>query len=355
VTTVDDLPEDALHLLAHAEELSAECGPDWYRNLCANVKFLGDAAQFHVLRRDRVAVAVLPVVCRADFLMGHHRVESLANFYTAIFAPAFAEDLKAADLVPLIRSVLASCIRTASLRFAPLDPTSREFTLLRDALVAAGLFVFPYFYFGNWYLKQGSDWAGYLAGRAGDLRSTVRRMGQRFESESGRLEIVTGPERLAAGIAAFEKCYASSWKGSEPYASFVPGLIETCARRGWLRLGVAWLKEEPIAAQFWIVANGKAEIYKLAYDKKFKRYSPGTLLTAHLLKHVLERDKVSEVDYLVGDERYKQAWMSHRRERWGLVAYNAGTVGGLIGLGGAVLRRLTRALTTPWRTARSGR
>ena len=51
----------------------------------------------------------------------------------------------------------------------------------------------------------------------------------------------------------------------------------------------------------------------------------GSILTAHLFAHVIDNDRVSEVDFLNGDERYKQDWMSDRREYWGIVAYNTQT------------------------------
>jgi hypothetical protein len=55
---------------------------------------------------------------------------------------------------------------------------------------------------------------------------------------------------------------------------------------------------------------------------------------------------VAEVDYLIGDDAYKQDWMSHRRERWGIVAYNPRTLFGLAGalkqmLGGCRRKLLT--------------
>ena len=102
--------------------------------------------------------------------------------------------------------------------------------------------------------------------------------------------------------------------------------------RGWLRLGVAWLKDEPVAAQLWIVAGGKANIYKLAYHEGYKSYAPGTLLTAMLMQHVMEQDRVAEIDYLIGDDAYKKSWMNQRRERWGLIAYNPRSLAGLLGL-----------------------
>ncbi|MFX6011244.1 GNAT family N-acetyltransferase, partial [Acinetobacter baumannii] len=82
----------------------------------------------------------------------------------------------------------------------------------------------------------------------------------KFAAEGGRLELVRDGERLVAGIAAYQAVYAQSWKMADPYPDFVPGLIRLCARRGGLRLGVAWLGDKPVAAQIWIVANGRADI-----------------------------------------------------------------------------------------------
>jgi hypothetical protein len=41
-----------------------------------------------------------------------------------------------------------------------------------------------------------------------------------------------------------------------------------------------------------------------------------------MMQHVLDVDRVDEVDYLAGDEPYKREWMSTRRERRGVVAFN---------------------------------
>jgi hypothetical protein len=211
-----------------------------------------------------------------------------------------------------------------------MNPDSSTFATVQRALELAGFGCERYFCFGNWYLQAPSSWAGYLASREGKLRSTIKRMKQRLASEGGHVEIITSAADLERGIAAYEAVYANSWKVPEPSPGFVPGLMRLCAKRGAMRLGVVWLDGRAIATQFWIVAYGRAEIYKVAYDEAFKSHSPGTVLTAHLIQHVLEQDGVQEVDYLIGDDAYKKNWMSHRRERWGLVAYNRHSPLGLV-------------------------
>lgn len=323
-------PPDLQKLFGQAEKEDFHCGVAWYSNLTDSVFADHAGVRFYVLRQGEQAIAVLPVQ-----IVKHRRVkqvESLSNYYTALYAPALAPGLKARDLVPLIRAVLRAHAPVASLRFSPMDPRSRPYRLLFGGLRDAGLAPFEYFCFVNWHLAAFDGWTSYLAGRHGSLRNTIKRMGKKFTHDGGTLELIQGGAELDRGIDAYEQVYAHSWKKPEPYPAFVPGLARTCAASGWLRLGVAWIDGKPVAAQIWIVANGRASIYKLAYDEDYKSYAPGTLLTALLMQHVMEEDQVLEVDYLIGDDPYKQAWMNRRRERWGIVAYNPKTLAGALGM-----------------------
>jgi len=94
------------------------------------------------------------------------------------------------------------------------------------------------------------------------------------------------------------------------------------------------------------VAHGRADIYKLAYDEAYKALAPGTLLTAALMEEALDVDGVREIDYLIGDDPYKATWMSQRRERFGLIAYDPLTPRGLFGL-------IRQAAGDRWRRLRS--
>jgi CelD/BcsL family acetyltransferase involved in cellulose biosynthesis len=134
----------------------------------------------------------------------------------------------------------------------------------------------------------------------------------------------------------------------------MPGLIRLLAASSSLRLGIARLDGQAIAAQVWAVQGGRAAIIKLAHREDNAEYSAGTLLTALLMEHVIEVDKVSEVDYLIGDDSYKQNWMNQRRERWGLVAYNPRTSRGLILLGRELAARMIKAAIAFIRHPRAG-
>jgi hypothetical protein len=53
------------------------------------------------------------------------------------------------------------------------------------------------------------------------------------------------------------------------------------------------------------------------------------VLTAKLMQHVIDVDRVKVVDYLSGDDDYKKMWMSHRREFWGITGFNPRSFRGL--------------------------
>jgi len=96
---------------------------------------------------------------------------------------------------------------------------------------------------------------------------------------------------------------------------------------------VAYVDEQPAAAQIWIVNSGVASIYKIAYDRKFRDLSVGTYLTTRMMERVIDVDRAREVDYLTGDDAYKKDWMSQRRERWGILALNPRTPRGILEIG----------------------
>jgi len=337
-----ELPQEVCDAMRKAETCSIEQGHDWYLNLVDTV-FRGDAGiRIFVLSLPNEILAVFPIRIVPE--SGRVFVEALANYYTSLYQPYISERATTDRLAVLLRAILNDCPNAYKLTFAPLNTQCVGYGRLRKALSSAGLAPFAYFCFGNWYLKANKTWSDYVQKRPGQLRNIIARKGQSFRRKNGVLELIQSSERLEYGIQAYQKVYATSWKIPEPYPDFMPGLMRMLEKNGWLRLGVATLNGAPVAAQVWIVAYGRASIYKLAYDESSKYLSAGSLLSAMLMEHVLDRDKVSEVDYLIGDDTYKAAWMSDRRERWGLVAYNPKTVHGMLG----AAREAVWHLLKPW-------
>ena len=58
---------------------------------------------------------------------------------------------------------------------------------------------------------------------------------------------------------------------------------------------------------------------KLAHDEEAKGISPGTVLTAMMVRRLLEKERLTELDFGRGDDPYKALWVSRRRQRIGVV------------------------------------
>lgn len=255
-------------------------------------------------------------------------VASLGNYYSCLYGPTGSQEAIQNLSLAQWQSAAESLRQLPGgtvVRLQPLDAESTWVAALQGGLHAAGYWTDRFFCFGNWYqtVPQGG-FSAYWTQRPPALQSSVGR-GRRRLDRAGvwRIDIHSHESiSLDSALAAYQLIYSRSWKQPEPCPDFMPGLVHTAAREGWLRLGVLWLEEQPLAAQVWLVHGEKANIYKLAYVKGQERFSPGSVLTAALMEYVMDVDRVQEVDYLSGDDAYKRDWMAQRRERMGLLAFD---------------------------------
>ncbi len=327
---VSTLPSGCEPLFLHGERESFDLSWDWFRLMSSSALPAGVRPIFYVLEKSGKICGVLPLLLQKG--AGVSQVQSMTSFYSSIYRPLLDDGVAAEELAVLLRRVLADT-KVNRLRFDAMDPAHASYEKLEKALRLRGLVTFRFFCFGNHYLHtQGRSYAEYFRERPSKIRNTVHRREKKFLAEGrGRVEVVTqGTTMLDEVVRIWKTVYSSSWKVPEPYPDFMPGLIRLCAERGWLRLGVAYYDNLPVAAQIWIVSQGRAAIYKLAYDEKFAELSAGTLLTSYLMRQVMDVDKVDEIDYLVGDDAYKKDWMGNRRERWGIVAFNPWSLDGML-------------------------
>ncbi len=273
-----------------ASALSYTLDADWFGHLAAHALPAGESAHWGLAESAQGRVC-LPLLIRG------RDGGALVNYYSTYYAPILSRPEAAALLPGLLAAVRQRWSSVARWWFHPAAPDGDQ-DALAAALRSAGLIPFRYFAFGNWYLNSaGMDWEAYLKTRTSKMRSNIKRMTRKLVEESpGSLEVLSTPEQAEEAIRAYATVYATSWKKPEPFPEFIPGLVRT----------------------------------------------------AHLMRHVLEQDHAQEVDYLMGDDEYKRTWMSERRERWGLVAYNPRTPTGLIGLAKEVAGRAVKAARGRW-------
>jgi hypothetical protein len=360
-TRFADLPEKYEAFFAENAGESFFLSLPWFRNFCATA--LDPYDEIRIFAAERGDSSGMPVAALLTRNPGRRlrkfaprTLHGLTNFYTSFYAPLVSRSNPSPSaLETLVRSICTAKPSWDAVDLKWLDSKAPVFGELQQAFGDAGMVVQTYFSAGNWYLPtNGMTFREYWEGLRSSVRNIAKSKNKKIErSRRAHLEIITSSNRLDSAIEAYERVYAASWKVPEPYPTFIRGLICTCAEQGWLRLGIVRVDGEPAAAQLWIVNNGKAAIYKIAYDKRFADLSVGSFLTTHMMEYVLDVDRVREVDYLTGDDKYKRDWMTHRRERWGVLAMNPRTPRGALAIarhvGGRAVKRVLHAISERFR------
>lgn len=330
--------------LSEYEAKNPQYGESWLSNLASHALDEYDIPVIYVARLSSDNFVACPIKENSQ----HKRATSLSTFYTCAYSPLVCSD-RPEELFLALFQHLSHVEDISTLTLSPMDVSSPTFSLIQQALKEAGWKgTHDFFCFGNWiHSTEGQSYQSYLASRPSNLRNTIARKTKKFYAgDRGQLELVHGGDILESAIARYVSVYNNSWKREEPYQDFVPELLRLSANRGWLRLGIASYDGQPVASQIWLVSNGTAYIFKLAYHEDYKRLSPGTVLTAYMMQRVIEEDSISSIDYLSGDDAYKADWMSERKEQHGLAAYNPRSLEGLAMLTSHTLKRLLKKLAS---------
>jgi hypothetical protein len=319
--SVAALPPEALTLLDEAAGIFASRA--WWDVVVRTGLPAGAEVAFVLIRSGQRIVGLLPM------LRDGRRLSSLTIPYTCEYTP-----LLFGDVVDACAAFGRFCRSTGVTRLDALPVEWDGLAALEAGVRRAGLRALRFDHFGNWYEDVGSlDWSSYMLGRAGALRETIRRRLRRAEKLAhARFELLTEPGQMDVAVKAFESVYQRSWKEPEPYPRFNAALMRAMAGLGLLRFGIWSIGSEPVAVQFWVVRDGCATVLKLAHDEGFKAHSPGTVLTALMVRHLLDVEHVVRIDFGRGDDAYKQGWATCRRQRIGLLLVNPWRFSGAVEL-----------------------
>jgi len=324
----DQLPESANALFEQAEKDSIFFSRPWFENLATALNndesmllaCVVDSADDSVVARNKVMV-ILPLIKSAG-----NNFSSLKHRYTTHYSLLLADPEHDQDQQRIFSCLVQGLnqLPLHSLLLEPVADNDSRISALQRALETCGetaeYHCERHFRLYNWiYRMQGQSFKNYMAARPARLRNTISRKKRKLDREHGfEIRLFTGDE-VPQAMCDYYTVYTSNWKANEQYVDFLNSIVAGFSRPGWSRLAILYVKGQPIAAQLWFVLRGKANIFRLAYNKAWKKYSPGSILTGFLMEYVIAIDKVEEIDFLTGNEAYKQDWMSDRRERFALV------------------------------------
>ncbi|HEY5603393.1 MAG TPA: GNAT family N-acetyltransferase [Gammaproteobacteria bacterium] len=327
----DQLPYSANALFEQGENGSIFFSRPWFANLAAALD--DDQTMLLACVVDGNKVLVILPLMKCDGSTWY----SLKHRYTTHYSLLLADEDQQQVLACLVQGL--SQLPFKALLLEPVADNDSRIYDLQQSMETAGYHCERLFRLYNWiYRVQGQSYKEYMAARPAWLRNTISRKKRKLDREHGfEIRLFTGDE-VPQAMSDYYAVYTASWKANEQYVDFLDGIVAGFSRPGWSRLAVLYVNEEhvngehvkgqPVAAQLWFVLRGKASIFRLAYDKAWKLYSPGSILTGFLMEYVIDIDKVEEIDFLTGNEAYKQDWMSDRRERFALSCVKSGKPAG---------------------------
>ncbi len=336
-SSIENLPKSFNKLLECNLDKSFFFSKLWFKNFeqtVINTDPCKEVLIYYAETSDSEPLMILPLyITKSSNILSTRMIESVSNYYTSLFSPIYTDKF-------LLETVFAQILifinenrpNHDGILLKPLAKDSVSFNIILRVLKKQGYSCDNFFCFGNWYYKvQEKNYNQYVFNLPSKLRNTIKRKYRKLQQKSSfRLEILTDVDDIISRLPDFSNVYNKSWKRSEPYPDFIKNLVTLFAKQGFIRLGMIYLDNKPVATQIWIVMNNVASIYKLAYDPAYKNLSVGTVLTSMLMQYVIDTDSVAEIDYLTGDDPYKKDWMSLRRERWGIIAYNNKTPTGYL-------------------------
>ena len=315
-TDWNQLPESANALFDDGSRASIFFSRPWFENLTTTV-LQDDRSQLlaGVVEGDGI-LAILPLVRRGDHLF------SLTHLYSSLYGLLLAPRDQQEILQCLIRGI--NQLPVDSLRLDPVAEDDPNLQMLHQVMASSGFEHHRRFRFYNWIHRvRGQSFKDYMASRPSRVRNTITRKRRKLKREHGYEIRLYTDQSLQQALTDYNTVYRASWKAHEQYDGFIEGLAYSLSAAGWLRLAILYIEDKPAAAHFWFVVHGRASIFKLVYDEAWIQYSPGSILVSYLMEHVIEIDKVEEIDFLTGNDAYKQDWMSERRKRWAVSFYRA--------------------------------
>ena len=259
------------------------------------------------------AMATLPLIEQEG------QLNALANYYSFSYGPII-DGAPSPSTCRVLMERIAGQLRQGHDRVSlyPLQDHDGTARMMRQAFASAGWIAFLTDQGSNPILQlNGRDFETYWAGRPDALRISLER-----EDHISRYRFTIHDRLTDALWQEYLAVYAASWKNAEPWPGMVRAIAEEAADRGALRFGIAREGGRTIAAQIWTIEGTTACIHKIAQDRTQDRKSPGTLLSCHMFRHMIDREKIEQIDFGTSNTAYKRDWMELERPMLRLDCFN---------------------------------
>ncbi|MBZ9611734.1 GNAT family N-acetyltransferase [Rheinheimera maricola] len=253
------------------------------------------------------------------------KLRIISNFYTPFTELFFDNTVLTAEQAwtLLLTQLNVACKNWRSLEIAPL--ISEQFKAISDVSGATAVSLFKYPLSVN-YCTDYPDFATYWKSRSSRLKNTYKRRLNTLSKQNFSIDVYA---KVTDEIKQeYWQIYQQSWKIQEPSTDFINWLMQWADGKQQFRLGLLRINGIPAAFQLWLLDGATAYIFKLAQDKQFDTFSPGTILTKYMIEQLSESDAIRFIDFLLGDDAFKALWMDNKKNIIGVEIINQITVTG---------------------------
>jgi CelD/BcsL family acetyltransferase involved in cellulose biosynthesis len=165
-----------------------------------------------------------------------------------------------------------------------------------------------------------SSWQAFAAGLSKSMRDNVAYYPRRLSREVGAWKLCTARTRgeVASAVEQLVQLHRRRSRSStgvahrdhiptETHASFLRAWFARGAERGEVSIHTIEIDGTTIAAQAFLATRDSVSVYYSGYDDRYYRYSPLTIIAAHLIRTAIERG-VSRVEFPPGATPWKSRW-----------------------------------------------
>ncbi|MGA2465568.1 MAG: GNAT family N-acetyltransferase [Thermodesulfobacteriota bacterium] len=283
--------------------------------------------------------AIAPFIIKNEKFKGiikTKRIELIGNVHSPVRNFIFVEPEKSrVDLLLKIFDFLKS--NYTEWDILELDSIPEELdslNVIKSAVELIGLKSREYFCFNDWTLED-INFSGdeYMSRKPKNLRKELGKRRRRLE-RNGELRFEIESDRKSYDY--YKKVYyevrKKSWKHPENDIAFLDDFRRNAFEKGWLRFASLFFNSSPISCHLRLDYKNEVYFLESVYDKEYGEYSPTTILRSELMKHVIDKEKVTIIHTIKGDEDYKKDWTPRRRERRGITIFNDTLKGQILAL-----------------------
>jgi len=235
---------------------------------------------------------------------------------------------RSADVCSLLLKSLRQCLNNGEADVAVFDHVycdSTMYSIIRSETPLLSLGYSPRID-GYWKMEMPKSMNEFYGKKSSKIRRMLRKKIRKLESSyQVFMKTYSDEESLEQGVSiaasVSSRTYQYSLGGGLSDNPQMLSYLMSMARRGWLRVYILYVNNEPAAFEWGIKYMGTFFLRAIGFDPKWRHWSVGTVLFLKVLEALCEEGNVNHMDFGPGDAEYKKIYGDTRIDSRSLFIY----------------------------------